>query len=393
MSDQRHDRPPAGRARILEITSYPPPRAGWGVRVSFLRRRLEAQGHACEVLNTGRSRRIRSPEYIDVQNGWDYLVKVVRWVRRCHVVHTHINGDGNKGWALALVAQLVARLWGRECVLTFHAGPRQRHFPREQSRLCVPFFRSVFGLARLIICNSAAVKECIQAYGVPSSKIHPIPAFSRQYLAYTPSGLRPELEAFVTGRAPVLAAYFFLRPEFFVESLLEAVGRLARRYRRLGVVMVGEDTRSPAFGVMLRKAGIAEHVYCAGDLNHDEFMTLLSRIHLYVRTPAKDGVCSSVLEALSLSIPVVASENGQRPAGVITFHPGSADSLADAIESTWERYAAVRASLVKPDVQDTLAVEADLLIALARGIIPGASPTARHCGGSVEDHLPSSHTR
>jgi hypothetical protein len=53
-------RPPA---RILEITSYPPPRAGWGIRVEYLKHRLEAEGHTCTVLNLGTSRTIPSPEY------------------------------------------------------------------------------------------------------------------------------------------------------------------------------------------------------------------------------------------------------------------------------------------------------------------------------------------
>ena len=52
---------------------------------------------------------------------------------------------------------------------------------------------------------------------------------------------------------------------------------------------------------------------------------------------------------------------------MITFKPGEADSLADTIESAWERYDEVRASLVKPEVQDTVAIEGDLLVSLAHG--------------------------
>ena len=37
----------ARSARLLEVTSYPPPRAGWGVRVEFLKTRLEGEGHQC----------------------------------------------------------------------------------------------------------------------------------------------------------------------------------------------------------------------------------------------------------------------------------------------------------------------------------------------------------
>ena len=54
-------------ASLLEVTSYPPPRAGWGLRVEFLKKQLEAEGHQCVVLNIGTSRAIPSPEYETVR--------------------------------------------------------------------------------------------------------------------------------------------------------------------------------------------------------------------------------------------------------------------------------------------------------------------------------------
>src|SRR4029078_2630133 len=43
------------------------------------------------------------------------------------------------------------------------------------------------------------------------------------------------------------------------------------------------------------------------------------RVFAYCRPPACDGVSASVLESLALGIPVIASENGTRPPGVITY--------------------------------------------------------------------------
>jgi len=108
--------------KILQITSYPPPRAGWGVRVEFLKKRLEAEDHVCTVLNIGRSRTIPSPEYETVMGGLDYLVKVWRFSRRGFVVHMHVNGEAEVGFILALVAEVINLAWGKRCFLTFHAG-------------------------------------------------------------------------------------------------------------------------------------------------------------------------------------------------------------------------------------------------------------------------------
>ena len=84
-------------ARILEVTSYPPPRAGWGIRVEFLKKALEVEGHRCVVLNIGTSRLIPSAEYETVLGGSDFVRKVWRYSRRGFVVHAHANGDALKG--------------------------------------------------------------------------------------------------------------------------------------------------------------------------------------------------------------------------------------------------------------------------------------------------------
>ncbi len=350
------------RAKILEISSYPPPRAGWGVRISFVRAHLEATGHHCQVLNIGPSRRIKSPDYLDVQSGPDYVRKVVRYARNGYLLHTHLNGDSPKGLVLALAAELVSLLARRRGVLTFHAGPEQRFFPRRRSRVMAPFYRLAFAIPRLIICNSAAVKENIAGYGIAPGKIVVIPAFSGQYLDYTPAALPPECERLMSRYRRIVVSYFFHRPEFFIDSMMEALGQVARADRDWGLVLIGGDTRSEAITRMIERAGLKERTCQAGDLPHDTFMSVLARSHVFVRTPKKDGVCSSVLEALSLGVPVVASENGSRPPGVVTFRADDAADLAEKLRYVLGNYDAVRARLDRPAVRDTVREEADLLV-------------------------------
>ena len=87
----------------------------------------------------------------------------------------------------------------------------------------------------------------------------------------------------------------------------------------------------------------------------------MTRCRIYLRTHVADGVASSVLEALSLGIPVVACENGTRPPDVITFVPESAADLARRLRSAIERRDAIAASMSRPLIQDTLADEIAVL--------------------------------
>ncbi len=353
--------------RILQITSYPPPRAGWGVRVEHVRRRLEQDGHVCDVLNMGANRRVKSPDYVDVQGGRDYAAKVWRFVRRGYLVHAHLNGDSPKGLVLTLLALLLQVLGGRRSVITFHAGPLQKYFPQERSRLFTPGYWLVFALSSHIICNSEVVKQRIVGYGVRPEKITAIPAFSRQYLEFERVELPPPVEAFFAAHDPVICSYVFFRTEFFIPALIDAVERLVARYPGLGLVIMGSDKDSEPIREQITRLGLDAHVLLAGDQPHDQFLTIMTRARMYVRTPPKDGVCSSVLEALALGVPVVASENGTRPPSVVTFAPGDAESLADRVAYVLDNEAQVRAAVIRPEIRDTVADEAALLVACATG--------------------------
>jgi glycosyltransferase involved in cell wall biosynthesis len=126
---------------------------------------------------------------------------------------------------------------------------------------------------------------------------------------------------------------------------------------------MGSDQGAAPIRARIRDAGLADRIHLAGDLHHDAFLTLLTRSTIYVRTPSKDGVASSVLEALALKVPVVASENGTRPAGVVTFRPDDPADLAMKIAEVLSDYDEVRRNLVPPVIRDTVAEEAALLAA------------------------------
>jgi glycosyltransferase involved in cell wall biosynthesis len=82
---------------------------------------------------------------------------------------------------------------------------------------------------------------------------------------------------------------------------------------------------------------------------------------MYLRTPITDGVASSVIESLALGVPVVACDNGTRPAGVVTYAAADAQGLAAAVEHVMDHRAEVVAALGEVAAPDTLADEVALL--------------------------------
>jgi glycosyltransferase involved in cell wall biosynthesis len=338
------------------------------VRVQFLKKYLETRGHQCVVLNIGSSRAIPSDEYETVLGAWDYVKKVWRFSRRGFVAHVHVNGASPKGFVLAIAAELINLVSGRRCFLTFHAGIDQVYFPRPKSPMLLPVFWLLFTLPRWIICNSEAVKAKIVEYGVSPDKIVPIQAFSQQYLETTTSSLPGDLEAFYRRFTHVIFCYMKIRPMFYPEATIEGFARLAAQRSDVGLVLAGiEGHMEQALWASLQKRldqnDLRERVLLVDDLPHELFLQALARATLFLRTHVSDGVCSSVMEALALRVPVVATENHTRPSGVLTYAPEDAAGLAALLEDVLRRRAQIVEGLRPPEVRDTLAEEAALLTA------------------------------
>ncbi len=355
--------------KVLQIAPFPPPRSGWSVRVAFLKSKLVALGHQCRVLNIGSSRKIKSTEYECVHNGWDYVYKVIKFSALGYTIHAHVNGETVKGLVLLLLAGFANLLFGKRCVLMFHGGVQQVYFTPETDRRWTPLFRLMFALSQHIICNSEAVKVKIVAYGVNPDKVTPIPAFTRQYLMHETVTFDAALEDFLAHHSPVLLSYIVFRDGFFVETLIEGFRQLRADYPEAGLLLVGTKSDGSTMEAEIRDriaaAGLQPHVFDVPSMSHDEFRTAMKRCDLYVRTPITDGVCSSVLEALSYELPVVAAENGNRPPSVICYIADDPQDMAARVVQTLAHLDQVRQQIVKPVIQDTLSDEVNLLIQAA----------------------------
>ncbi len=348
-------------ARILQIGNFPPPVCGWALHTQLLDRELLERGADARVMDIGPGRRVAGRDCIPTHNGWDYFAKLLLYRMRGFTFHMHVNGDSWKGYVLALAAVLLGRVTGKPAVLTFHAGPAQMYFPRASG-----FWRAAFALlfrsSGRVICNHEPVKTAIAAYGVPAGKIHPIPAYSVQYSEEIPVPLVLATEEFIRAHSPMLFSYSLFRPEFTMPALFEAFASVRRAHPGAGLLIAGPQQAPADAAQQMRELGIADAIHIPGNMPHAQFLTTIQRSDVFVRTHLRDGVCTSVLEALQLGVPVVAAEDGLRPASVITYAPGDAAALARALNGVLADLAAVRAKVRPPAVDNNLDQEIAVLL-------------------------------
>lgn len=348
-------------ARILHIGNFPPPVDGWSVRTRLVHHDLLARGVDSRVLDIGPDHRVTKPGCLPVQGGFDFARKLAAHCVRGFTYYAHVNGDSWKGYLLALCAVLLGRLTGKPSFLLFHAGPSQMYFPRT-SGFWHHAFRLLFAASGRIICDDEPVKSVIVTYGVPDRKVHAIPPFSVQYSEDIPAPLGPEIEEFLTSHEPRLFSYSLFRPEFTMDALFDAFAAVRARYPHAGMLLAGPKEVPEEARATMRRLGIDSSILVPGNLPHPQFLTAVQRSDVFVRTHLRDGVCASVLEALSLGVPVVAAEDGIRPASVITFAPGDAQDLAQKLEAILADLRHCRAQVRSPEVADTLDEEVSLLL-------------------------------
>lgn len=348
------------KPKVLQVGNFPPPFCGWSMHTEVLHRELLHRGVSSRVLDIGPGRAVGGRECIAGTGPFRVVSTVLSHALRGYRMHTHVNGDSWKGYLLALFPTLVGRAVGNPSVLTFHAGPVQMRFPRT-SGFWYHAFRLLFTQSGDIICNHEPVKELIARYGVPKDRIHAIPAFTSQYAEELPAPLPAEVDRFFERHDPVVFTYTLLREEFTVDALLDAFKTVTEAHPRVGLLFVGPKEVPESFRQALAARGLTDRVLVPGNLPHAQFLTAMQRSVLYLRTHLRDGVCSSVLEGLSLGIPVVASADGLRPPSVITYEPtqdaAMTQAITQALLDVLADPAAARARVIPPQVHDHLGDE------------------------------------
>lgn len=343
--------------KLLQIGPYPPPVGGWSFHIKVFREYLDAAGIVNEVLDIGASRKQPGRQCIDVQGPVDYLRKVWRYCRQNYLLYIHLNGNALTGLVLTLLAQLLAGLGRQKSLLSFHAGVVQRCFDPSLSPQRI-LARLSFYLASGIVCNSEAVKQELVKLGVPAGKVYPIPCFSMQYVKHEPVLTSAE-QHFIASHSPIFSSYIFFRAEYDPATLIEALTILKQRHPGFGIIIIGSLDGAEPYIQQIEALGLQEHILLVGEKSHDNFLSIVEQSHLVIRTPISDGVCSSVMEALALKIPVVASDNHTRPPEVILFEAKNAASLAAQVTATLDDLASIRkglAGVVRRDaIQEELA--------------------------------------
>ena len=303
--------------RILLIGACPPPHGGISVHVAGIQRRLLASGIPCVILDPSR-----------VGGKIAFARVLLQYVRRGWIVHVHTNGHNRRSWLLALLCGLAGRS-STGCLLTLHSGMAPAYLA-ESSAWDRKLAALVCALYARVICVSPPIQAAVVSLGVPSERTEIAPAFIN--VDFSQVSFDARLPGWVERHQPLFSTTLFFRPEYGFELLVEGLARLRQRYPSFGCVVMGSGEMRDEAIRRVRDAGLEDNVLLTGDVDHDLCLALISRCDVFLRPTLQDGDSISVREALSLGVPVVASDTGMRPAGAILFRCGDVDGMVAKIE-------------------------------------------------------------
>jgi glycosyltransferase involved in cell wall biosynthesis len=286
-----------------------------------IREFLRERGIPVSVINLTRHRKAEG-------DGIYYPRSVVEVVQRLlglqfDVAHLHIGGHlSYRLLALGFVCSLLPRV---KTVLTFHSGG----FPSTpEGRAAAPGKPKGFLLRRFdaLIAVNEEIAELFRRYGVGARKVRVILPYA--FPAEIAASLPPAMEEFTRAHSPLLVTVSGLEPEYDIPTQIEALGEIRREFPRAGLMVIGGGSLEAQTRAAAAARPWSEHVLVAGDVPHAVALRAVEGADLFLRTTLYDGDAISVREALHLGVPVIATDNGMRPAGVHVVPVSSPSSVA-----------------------------------------------------------------
>jgi glycosyltransferase involved in cell wall biosynthesis len=340
---------------------YPPPHGGVQTNVVAIHERLEERGVKSAVISMSRHRHAGIPNV--------YFPETAPAVARllvslpANVVHFHIGGDISN--RLIGLAAFLNALPGRRTVLTLHSGGYPTSAQARETRR-VKVIHAVLRRFDALVGVNPEVKAFLASSGIAAEKVHQLQPFPHLSRVKARSTSDPNLEAFCAKQRPLLVTVGLLEPEYDLTLQFRVLRLLRERYPEIGLVIVGSGSLRDELVGQISAEPHNEHILLAGDVPHPSTIELIRRADVLLRTTLYDGDAISVREALQLGTPVVATDNGMRPANVFLAPIGDVNAIASQVVNVLEKVRKGEATVTSEPQRDGIDETLELYESICR---------------------------
>ena len=312
--------------KVVQLGPYPPPHGGVQTNLVAIRDFVRQQGSSCAVINITRHRQAEVDEVYFPKGSADLLWDL--FSKRYQVVHLHIGGGiPLRVQALALAATSVP--WASS-ILTLHSGGFPSS-PEGKAATRGSLLAFVLRRFRYIIGVNQEMIEFFVRLGVPRSRTRLILPHSVA-AAQMADRLPEPLHSFFAKYDRILVAVCGLEPQYDISRQIEAMKQVVEDFPRTGLAVLGSGSQKDVIEQQVANCAYRDHILMCGDVPHAVTLRAIAESDILLRTTLYDGDAISIREALYLQTPVIATDNGMRPAGVHLIPIGDTDALVLAIK-------------------------------------------------------------
>ncbi|BEH14455.1 glycosyltransferase [Marinobacter shengliensis] len=151
------------------------------------------------------------------------------------------------------------------------------------------------------------------------------------------SDLPPKINDFFKSHEPLIIGVGRLSPEKGFDNLLRAFRKIKDNFTNAGLVLAGDGPERARLESMALELGLSDDVLFLGYV--ENIPALMARSSILVMPSLNEGLPITLLEALLLRIPIVASSVGEIPAlleggvGVLLKKVGDHQEISNAVSS------------------------------------------------------------
>ncbi len=311
--------------RVVLLGPYPPPHGGVQTNLMAIRGFLLERGVQCAVINLHRFRGGQGEAVFHPTGALETLRLLISL--RADVIHLHIGGDLTpRLLGLCLACCVMPR---SKAVLTFHSGGYpSSEAGRSAGRRTLRGF--IFRRFDGIVAVNPEIAKMFVRFGVPRGRVRMIAPH-----ALPPAPPRTEMPdrlcEFFDAHSPVLLSVGLLEREYDLPLQIEALGTIRERFPNAGLALIGAGSLEADLQRRIAAQPWAPHILLCGDVPHRGTLAAIAGADALLRTTLYDGDSVSVREALHLGTPVIATDNGMRPAGVQLIPASDAAALCLAV--------------------------------------------------------------
>ncbi len=324
--------------KVLLVGPYPPPFGGMATHIKNLQTNLTANGIDAHVLSSNEVEKWTNRVWHEKLNLIWVFEKGIRL--NFDLIHYHATAYNLKGlFAFGLLAKI-----GKPVLITLHSFRLDNY---KFSTLLRPLVRLALSSFPIIICVGTELANQIIQIGINRAKIKVVsPYLPSINDSIHSTNIPKELELFIKHHSPIISAcasklVFYQNHDLYgMDLCVSLVKELFTEMPNIGFIFslsqIGNQVYFDQIMNEVQSNGLQNNFYV--QISSD-YIPVIQKSSLVIRTTNTDSYGLSVMEALEVGIPVIASDVCTRPKGTILFKSRDLDDLT----------AKVREVLMMPD--------------------------------------------